>query len=395
VTITRRALLLFLSLLLAWKIAGETKASMIPVDDFSAYWAAARLQLQGLNPYSQALILEIERSADSKVHEPLVMLNPPWTIALLLPFGMLDYPVGRIAWLCTGFLAVVLGACWTWQVYAGSLRHVWVALLLSFLFLPLWIVLVLGQIDLLILVGITGFLYFESRHRRLIAGLFLVLMTIKPHLFYLFWIALILWVIESRRWSILAGAVCSGLAATLLATVWNPRVMFQYLDVTLSQLPPLNWRTPTFGTFLRVQFGMEKVWLQFIPMIFGIVWLLFRWQGHRRNWNWSAQMPLLILVSLTTTSYVWFYDQAILIPAFIQVAATGCGIWPVRKQVSGFALFIGLNSVLALMVIQRLPPLAFLWSFSAWLAIYLAYWRSMKGFAVGCVSSASLKSVKP
>lgn len=391
-TIARRVLLVLLSLLLAWKIVGETKANMIPVDDFAAYWAAARLQLQGQNPYSPALIMELERSAGSKEQEPLVMLNPPWTIAFLLPFGMLDYPVGRIAWLCTGFLAAILGACWAWQVYRGTLRGVWIALLISFAFLPLWIVLVLGQIDPLILVGITGFLYFESRHRCGIAGLFLVLMTIKPHLFYLFWIALILWVIEKRRWSVLSGAVLAGSAATLVATAWNPTVMVQYLDVTLSQPPPLNWLTPTFGTFLRLRFGMEKAWLQFVPMIFGIAWLLFRWHGHRRSWNWSAQMPLLILVSLTTTSYVWFYDQAILTPAFIQVAAAGWGVWPVRQRVNAFALFIGLNFVLALMVLQRLPPLAFLWSFSAWLAVYLVWRRSTKGFpAEPCVSSGSLK----
>jgi hypothetical protein len=78
-------------------------------------------------------------------------------------------------------------------------------------------------------------------------------------------------------------------------------------------------------------------------------------------------------VSLATTSYAWFYDQAILLPSFIQIAATGWGVWSVRRRVWVFALFIGLNSVLALLVARRLPPIAFLWSFSAWLIFYLIF----------------------
>jgi len=373
-------LLIVLSLFLFWKSFEVFNTNAIPVDDFVAYWAAARLQIQGQNPYTPALILDVERAAGSREREPLVMLNPPWTLVFLLPFGMVAYPVGRIAWLLTAFFAVVLGTWWAWQVYGGSSsRSVWVAGLIAISFLPVWVVLALGQIDPLILAGLAGFLYFENRSHHGLAGACIVLMTVKPHLFYLFWIALILWVFEARRWSVLIGAVLAGMVAVTLAAAANPSVMFQYLEVVLNQPPPLSWLTPTIGTFLRLQFGMDRHWLQFIPMALGIAWLLLRWHRWRRAWSWAAQLPLLVVVSLATTSYVWFYDQVVLLPALIQIAATGWGIWPVRRRIWVFALFIGLNSVLLLLVARRLPPLAFLWSFSAWVIFYLVFRQRIHG----------------
>jgi len=369
----RCLLLTVLSLFLLWKSFEGFNTKAIPVDDFVSYWAAARLQIQGQNPYTPALILDVEREAGRSEHEPLVMLNPPWTLVFLLPFGMLDYPVGRIAWLLTGLFAVVLGTWWAWQVYGGSSRAVWVAGLTAISFLPLWVVLALGQIDPLILAGLAGFLYFESRSRHGLAGACLVLMTVKPHLFYLFWIALILWVFEARRWAVLVGAVLAGVVAIMVAAAANPSVVFQYFEVISNQPPPLNWLTPTVGTLLRLQFGMDRHWLQFMPMALGIAWLLLWRHRWRLAWSWAAQLPLLVLVSLATTSYAWFYDQAILLPALIQIAATGWGIWPERRRIWIFALFVGLNSVLALMVARRLPPLAFVWSFSAWLIFYLIF----------------------
>ena len=369
----RCLLLTVLSLFLLWKSFEVFNTKAIPVDDFVSYWAAARLQIQGQNPYAKALILDLERASGSREQEPLVMLNPPWTLAFLLPFGMVDYPVGRIAWLMTGFFAVVLATWWAWQVYGGSAGAVWVAGLTAISFLPLWVVLALGQIDPLILAGLAGFLYFESRSRQSLAGACLVLMTVKPHLFYLFWIALILWVFEARRWSVLLGGVLAGVIAVVIAAAANPSVIFQYFEVISNQPPPLNWLTPTIGTFLRLQLGMDRHWLQFMPMALGVAWLLFWWHRWRPAWIWADQLPLLVLVSLATTSYAWFYDQAILLPSLIQIAATGWGIWSVRRRVWVFALFIGLNAVLAFLVARRLPPIAFLWSFSAWLIFYLIF----------------------
>src|SRR5258706_9465735 len=114
-----KGLLLFLILLLLGRTLLQNVTSRVPVDDFVEYWAAARLQIQAGNPYSPSEILSVERSAGIEGNEPLVMLNPPWTIVFLLPFGLLDYGPGRIVWLMLGLTLTLLSVRWLWIVYDG------------------------------------------------------------------------------------------------------------------------------------------------------------------------------------------------------------------------------------------------------------------------------------
>ena len=64
--------------------------SIWPPDDYVEYWAAGRLNLQGENPYSPELLLPLERGAGRDTDEAIMMWNPPWTLALAMPFGLMD-----------------------------------------------------------------------------------------------------------------------------------------------------------------------------------------------------------------------------------------------------------------------------------------------------------------
>src|SRR5206468_210349 len=102
-----------------------------------------------------------------------------------------------------------------------------------------------------------------------LAGVAAVLIAVKPHLAYLFWIALLLWSIRERRWRTLAGGVFAGLALTALPLLFNPHVLQQYWQ-TFTQRPPAQYRSPTIGTVLRLAFGEGQFRLQFLAMIPGL-----------------------------------------------------------------------------------------------------------------------------
>jgi hypothetical protein len=368
-----KGLLLLLILLLLGRTSLQNVTGKVPVDDFVEYWAAARLQLSSANPYAPDEILSVERSAGMQGNDPLVMLNPPWTIAFLLPFGLLDYGPGRIVWLTLGLALILLSVRGLWIIYGGPQRSIWMALALTFCFMPLLVSLVLGQITPFILAGIAGFLYFERRSLPLLAGVCLVPLTLKPHLFYLFWLALFRWMLQKRFWKICIGAVFGWLTAMALTAIFNPSVFAQYLELTRHQPPALHWRTPTFGTLLRCIFGMEHAWLQFLPMIAGTGWLLYQWRSQGSSWDSINQIPFLVIVSLTTTSYVWFYDQMLFLPAILQVAATELEHQRGNPRRRGLLVFAALNLILAVFIILKLPPLHYLWSFSAWLIWYCCF----------------------
>src|SRR3954449_5872055 len=60
----------------------------LPLFDFVEYWAAGRLNAAGENPYDPERIHEVEHEAEEHPNTVL-MWNPPWTLTLVMPFGLL------------------------------------------------------------------------------------------------------------------------------------------------------------------------------------------------------------------------------------------------------------------------------------------------------------------
>ena len=74
------------------------------------------------------------------------------------------------------------------------------------------------------------------------------------------------------------------------------------------------------GGGLRGIFGVQHVWLQFLPSVVGVLWFAFYWKRHRNAWVWEKHLPLLLLVSIGSASYFWVHDFVIAIPALIALA---------------------------------------------------------------------------
>ncbi|MCX7670900.1 MAG: DUF2029 domain-containing protein [Anaerolineae bacterium] len=317
-----RRLLLLVMLLLGLVVSGCARpASLMAArwlaDDYVEYWAAGRLNLTGGNPYAADQLLPLERAA-GRTAEVLMMWNPPYTLALAMPLALADYPLSRLFWLLLNIVAVMVATSWWWRLSGGPPRYWWVAQVVAFTFFPTVTALRMGQIGPLILLGVVGLVRYARERRDGLAGAFLALVAIKPHLLYLIWPALLLWTAQTRRWRILAGTTLALAAATAAALIANPGVIGQYLAATAAD-SPLIWATPTFGSLLRLLFGFDRRWLQFVPLLPGLSWLLIYWRRHGANWQWADHMPLLLLVSVVTTAFGWSFDQVVLLPAVLDV----------------------------------------------------------------------------
>src|SRR5438874_63177 len=77
-----------------------------PPDDFVEYWAAARLTLDGQNPYDPALLLPLQQAAGRATDEAVMMWNPPWSLAVVLPLGLVPARVAQLLWLLANLAAV-------------------------------------------------------------------------------------------------------------------------------------------------------------------------------------------------------------------------------------------------------------------------------------------------
>lgn len=347
-------------------------------DDYVEYWAAGRLNLTGGNPYAADQLLPLERAA-GRTTEVLMMWNPPYTLALAMPFALAGYPAARLLWLLLNVVAVMVAAAWWWRLSDGSPRRWWAAQLVAFTFFPAVAVLRMGQIGPLLLLGVVGFVRYEQKHRDGTAGALLALIAIKPHLLYLIWPALLLWIAQTRRWRILAGAAAALLAATAVALLANPQVIGQYLAAAAAD-SPLVWATPTFGSLLRLLFGFDRRWLQFAPLAPGLLWLLIYWRRHRAGWRWADRMPLLLLVSVVTTAFGWSFDQVVLLPAVWDVVRRAIAR-PPAPQAGGlcyiFGAYVAIN-IGAWALYSRVSDFWQIWLAPALLIWYLCA-RSLSG----------------
>ena len=366
--------------------------SVLPPDDFVEYWAAGWLNAIGENPYDPEKLLPLERSAGRDTDEAIMMWNPPWTLAIAMPFGVMDSRAAQLLWLILGFIFIAAGADLLWRVYDGPPQMRWVAWLLAFTFLPTFFVLGSGQIGPWVLLGAVLFLVFLRQGWPMLAGAATVLLAIKPHLVYLFWIALIVWGVR-RNWRMLIGGLIAGVTATALAVACNPDVLHQYWEA-MTQRPPAQWQSPTLGTVLRMIEGESRFGLQFVPGLLGVGWLIWHFcrgpaaqareaadpllARRSQEWRWPEQLPMLLLVSFVTASYgAWPFDLVILLPAVIQVAAK-IARHPSRSRVgTGLVCWLVINVPALLLNVLKVNSFWFIWVAPVMLIAYLLTFRTM------------------
>lgn len=367
----RRVLLALLSVVLLLKSRDLALEGWLKADDFVAYWAAARLQGSGQNPYSNDELIAVQRPAGWTDALPLPMYNPPWTLCLTLPFGFFPYSTARVLWLFLNVGSVVFAVDWALRHYGNSLTPKPVYWGLSALFLPALMAVHMGQSSPVLLLGIVGFLSCERQQRGVMAGAALLMLAIKPHLFYIFWLAFVFWTLDRRRWDVLAGSGLAILGATSFALYFNPVVLAQYVNMIQNQAPPLLWLTPTPGTFLRLHLGPTKSWVQFVPMFAGVAWFVFHWRRRRHTWEWSEEMPVLLLASLATTSFAWMFDQVVLLPFIVQALGWVLTSRDRRLKVLALGGYVLINALLLILIAFKTEHSYYVWLAPVWLAGYL------------------------
>jgi hypothetical protein len=341
----------------------------LDVDDFVEYWAAGRLNLTGQNPYGADELLALQRQAGRDKANPLMMWNPPPVLTLVMPFGLLDYQPARLLWLLLSLTLVLVIAHHLWGAYGGPPKLRARALLLPFTFMPTLFVLDIGQIGVWVLLGLVTLGWGLRRQRWAWAGAALILLAIKPHVAYLVWLALGLWWLRARRWTLLLGAGGALAVTWLLPTLINPAVNQQYITA-VTTAPPLYWKTATLGNLLRLVVGAQYEWLQFVPPLVGSLWLLGEWRRRAADWDWQIELPRLTLLSTLTMAFGWPFDMVVLLLVVFQIAVwvTRAPASPRRRQV--IVGYLAINGLALLQAIGGAGLSHYVWLPTACLLLY-------------------------
>jgi uncharacterized protein len=348
--------------------AGGICASVLRSDaagirDFVTYWAAGQQLVHHANPYDGNATLDLERSAGFPAGSPaLIMRNPPSALLFVIPLGFLGPKTGLLLWslLLLGCLVASVRMVWIMNGRQQNALH-----LLGYAFGPALVCLMVGQVSLLVLLGLVLFLRLR-RSRPFLAGVSLWLCLLKPHLFLPFGVVLLVWAIVTRSYKLLAGVAVALGVSTVIALILDPLVWVHYGQMMsaarIDQLP-----IPCLSILLLRSVSPNTIWLQYLPAALGCVWALFYFRMHRADWDWMAHGSLLMVVSVAVAPYSWIMDQAILIPALLHAAY----LTRSRSLVAVFALASAAVGVLILRGDVPLQSALYLWPAPAWLAWYL------------------------
>lgn len=337
------------------------------VNDFVEYWTAARQVLVGRDPYAPEPVLALERQVGFVQSQALIMRNPPWIVPVIVPLGLLSFNHAQQLWFGLGLMAIFFSGRWVWELYGAETDSLWIPGLVTGLFLPVAVALAIGQISPLVLLGIAGFLHFEKRKKLVLAGAFLFLVALKPHLVFLVWAALLCWSIRARTIRTIA-ALCSITAlASFVAALLDHAIFSQYFNLMNSGV--IEEVTPTLSGWLRLSLGRYYP-LQLFPALLALIWFFFHWRSSESRWQWPDEMPMLLLISILTISYSWFFDQVVLLPCVFRAAA-----WAVSGRrgmlISIAALFLSINAATLLLILEHRTTFWYAWTVPAWFLLYI------------------------
>lgn len=218
--------------------------------DFFSFYAAARLYLArgGAAVYS----LDAQQQFQDQVtatwgpgpYTLLPYIHPPYYTVLIAPLGLMDLKGAYLLWAAVNLLLVAVAALALTRAnrLQGAGAFLAVAVLAGFL--PLFVTLLQGQSDLVMLAALSASYLAWARHRPGLAGALAGLAMVKPNMLLL----VPLLFLARRSWSALGGfaGVAAGLGGVSLLTA-GPEGILRYAGIVLPWLVGGTQRWPIAG----------------------------------------------------------------------------------------------------------------------------------------------------
>jgi hypothetical protein len=330
--------------------------------DFIGYWAAGQRIVRGADPYDAAETLRLEKAVGLGKAQIKITPSPPIGLALVVPLGFLGAKSGLVVWLVAQMacLSASLWIVWFLQGKPASRIH-----LLGFLFAPALACLMAGQLGNFFLLGVSLFLWLQNR-RPFLAGMALLPMSLKPHLFLPVALALVLWVIWKRRFGILAGFAVAMALSYAVVLKFDRHVWPQFTAMMHSNLMHGRF-APTLSAYLRLDVAPGAAWLEYVATGAASAWAVWYFWTRRDQWDWMDHGLLVLLVSLMCAPYAWLTDEAVLMPAVL------VGVYRVSKAGRSWVPIAVMGAIALIELFANVGIISwyFTWTAPAWLAWYL------------------------
>ena len=276
-------------------------------NDFATFWSASHLALSGTPEaaYDIETMHELERA----VAGPSTILTPwhypPTFLLAVYPLALMPFPIALLVWL----LVPLVGLAWLIQRLFRTHAYAW-----SLLIFPCTVICIVSAQNGFLTALLVGAVLLHLDRRPVLAGVFCGLLTWKPHLAGLVFIALI----AGRHWHALASAAATALLLLMISAIvfglapWRAFIGNLTYVTTLLESGAMPWeRMPSIYVSARL-LGADAAVARTVQIggallavaTGGAVWH----RGAERAWRGAAIAAALPLV----TPYVFDYDLVLL-----------------------------------------------------------------------------------
>ena len=286
--------------------------------DFSSFWMAGKLILQGKSPYDIVAWGESFHQFELGFLLTPVFLYPLPLALLLAPLGHLPFLNAYIVWVALTQLMIIASLALLLCLETNPRKKLFFLPLVigTILFRPTILTLTQGQLSGLFLFVLVWIAFLWQKRKWFWGGCLLGLLALRPNLGFILIILVGLWLLLNKNWTALGGTLVSGIFVLTAGLIYNPAWVIQYLHVGSNKLAETFGGSPTvWGLGALISHNHTTTTL-IIGCLAGLLILFgfFRAILHAH----ATLRPVSVLalaagVTLLITPYTWTYDQLLLV----------------------------------------------------------------------------------
>jgi len=320
--------------------------------DLLVVWTGIRSTLNGVDPYSDAVMREIQtgyygRPLTNADHvNPVRYAYPAYTAIPLAPLGWLSFAAARL-WFLVIMPILMAASVPMWLRVLGietTRRRLTILIFLTMVSWPMVWALRLGQATLVVAAFLVLGCYLLKSGRDVGAGVFFALATLKPQLAVPLIVWAAVWALQHRRWKFPATLAAAFSLLVLTAQWMLPGWVSRWIygmgaySQEIGTLPSL----PQF-------FGPIAGWALLVALVSGSIVALWRMRSCSVNspeFGAAIGLTLAVTICLLPAHVGGIYNHVLLLPAVLLIihatsAISETAVWrgiAIKFVMIGFAV---------------------------------------------------------
>ncbi|MFM8876131.1 MAG: glycosyltransferase family 87 protein [Anaerolineae bacterium] len=369
---------LFLTLLaLGILIFARVQVSLgfdVPNSNFSFFWLAGRMILDGQNPYDETQYLA-GHDANGMDWRPNNIFPYPLPLTLFcIPLGFFSMQTAYVFWQIVTLLLIALTIYILLRHWQDKSHHNMLVPIFFFLLFwgPLYLTTHAGTFSIFSLLVLLGAILLLEKDKSLLAGIVLALTMLKPPQGLTILLLAGVWFLARRDWKAIIGVGIGGLVILIVGLIQDPQWIQKFLgagDAVMARTLGVHSNVWAFA-YLACDGASPCSTLLggtlSLSLLGGASLLLWR---NQAKWSAWEAMNVIIPVGFVSTIYLWAYDQLPYILPIVWIVGTLTQ--KQRNIILAFIFLILVNLISIFAIVQQALTDKDLWSLGTTLLVML------------------------